>query len=100
MGEIAARLADAAVLTSDNPRTEDPAAILDQMLEGARGVGDGRLTVEPDREAAIGRALETAGGGDAVVIAGKGHEATQEFADRTVDFDDREVARRRLEGLR
>jgi UDP-N-acetylmuramoyl-L-alanyl-D-glutamate--2,6-diaminopimelate ligase len=100
MGEIAARLADAAVLTSDNPRTEDPAAILDQMLEGARGVGDGRLTVEPDREAAIGRALETAGGGDAVVIAGKGHEATQEFADRTVDFDDREVARRRVEGLR
>ena len=95
MGEVASRLADRVIVTSDNPRSEDPLAIIDDVLSGASG----RPEVEPDRAAAIGGALEAAGEGDVVVIAGKGHEQGQEFADRTVPFDDREVAREALRRL-
>jgi len=92
MGEVVARLADGAIVTSDNPRNEDPQAIIDQILTGISGEVD----VEPDRSVAIAMALERAEEGDVVVIAGKGHEQGQEFADRIVPFDDREVARETL----
>jgi UDP-N-acetylmuramoyl-L-alanyl-D-glutamate--2,6-diaminopimelate ligase len=93
MGEIARRLADEVIVTSDNPRSEDPEAIIAEILEGA-----GQQVVhDADREAAIARALAGAGPGDVVVIAGKGHEQGQEFADgRTLPFDDLTVARRIL----
>jgi UDP-N-acetylmuramoyl-L-alanyl-D-glutamate--2,6-diaminopimelate ligase len=95
MGDVAARLADSAIVTSDNPRSEDPQAIIDEILAGMSGDPE----VEPDREAAIASALERAGEGDVVVIAGKGHERGQEFADRIVPFDDREVVRETLRRL-
>src|SRR5439155_3078480 len=89
MGRIASELADLAILTSDNPRTEDPLGIIQEVLAGVTG----EIEVEPDRAAAIERAISAAGEGDVVLIAGKGHEQGQEFADRTIPFDDREVAR-------
>jgi UDP-N-acetylmuramoyl-L-alanyl-D-glutamate--2,6-diaminopimelate ligase len=89
MGRIASELADVAIVTSDNPRSEDPAAIIEEILAGVTR----EVEVEPDRAAAIERALSQAAEGDVVLIAGKGHEQGQEFADRTVPFDDREVAR-------
>jgi UDP-N-acetylmuramoyl-L-alanyl-D-glutamate--2,6-diaminopimelate ligase len=89
MGRIAAELADVAIVTSDNPRSEDPDAIIAEVLEGAGA----SLEAEPDRASAIERALALAQEGDVVVIAGKGHEQGQELADRTIPFDDREVAR-------
>jgi UDP-N-acetylmuramoyl-L-alanyl-D-glutamate--2,6-diaminopimelate ligase len=91
MGEVAARLADEVVLTSDNPRSEDPSAIIDAVLEG---ISDrSHLLVEPDRRAAIAAAVGRAGDGDVVVIAGKGHETTQTTGDVVVPFDDRAIAR-------
>jgi UDP-N-acetylmuramoyl-L-alanyl-D-glutamate--2,6-diaminopimelate ligase len=95
MGAIATRLADRVVVTSDNPRSEEPDAIIAEILDGV----EAPVEVEPDRAAAIARALEEAGEGDVVVIAGKGHEQGQEFADRTIPFDDREVAREALRRL-
>jgi UDP-N-acetylmuramoyl-L-alanyl-D-glutamate--2,6-diaminopimelate ligase len=95
MGEAVSRLADRAVVTSDNPRSEDPAAIIDEILAGMNG----DYVVEADRAAAIALAIEEAGEGDVVVIAGKGHEQGQEFRDRTIPFDDREVARDALRRL-
>jgi UDP-N-acetylmuramoyl-L-alanyl-D-glutamate--2,6-diaminopimelate ligase len=95
MGRIAAELADLAIVTSDNPRSEEPDAIIAEILEGA---GEG-LEVEPDRRGAIARAIDGAQEGDVVVIAGKGHEQGQQFHDRTVPFDDREVAREALRRL-
>jgi UDP-N-acetylmuramoyl-L-alanyl-D-glutamate--2,6-diaminopimelate ligase len=92
MGEVAARLADVAVVTSDNPRGEDPEAIIDEIVAGA-GAGPAATWRESDRRAAIARALESARAGDVVVIAGKGHESSQDFGDRVVPFSDREVAR-------
>ncbi len=96
----AAAMADVAVLTSDNPRSEDPEAILDAMEEGARRAVDegapATLHRVVDREAAIALALREARPGDLVLVAGKGHETGQTFADRTVAFDDREVAARLL----
>jgi UDP-N-acetylmuramoyl-L-alanyl-D-glutamate--2,6-diaminopimelate ligase len=95
MGEVVSRLADRAIVTSDNPRSEEPTAIIDEILTGMRGDED----VEPDRAAAIALAIEHADEGDVVVIAGKGHEQGQEFSDRTIPFDDREVARDALRRL-
>jgi UDP-N-acetylmuramoyl-L-alanyl-D-glutamate--2,6-diaminopimelate ligase len=94
MGEAASRLADRVVVTSDNPRNEEPQEIIDQVLEGMRG----DYVTEPDRAAAIGLALKEAGAGDIVLIAGKGHEDYQEIAGVKYPFDDREVAQRMLEG--
>jgi UDP-N-acetylmuramoyl-L-alanyl-D-glutamate--2,6-diaminopimelate ligase len=90
MGE-AATTADFAVITNDNPRSEDPAAIIEAVISGVPA--DASFLVEPDRRAAIRRALRFADVADAVLILGKGHEAEQEFADRTVPFDDAQVAR-------
>jgi UDP-N-acetylmuramoyl-L-alanyl-D-glutamate--2,6-diaminopimelate ligase len=95
MGAAAARHADVAVFTSDNPRSEDPEAIIDQVAAGAAGPAAVERIV--DRRAAIERALALADAGDVVVIAGKGHERYQEFEHgRTVPFDDVEVARAAL----
>jgi UDP-N-acetylmuramoyl-L-alanyl-D-glutamate--2,6-diaminopimelate ligase len=95
MGRIAAEHADVAIVTSDNPRSERPEAIIDEIVAG----GDGGLEVEPDRRRAIERALEEARPGDVVVIAGKGHEQGQEIAGRKLPFDDRDVAREALRRL-
>ncbi len=98
MGAACARLADRLVVTSDNPRSEDPVAIIDAILKGVPG-GDGcqlsmsGVTVEPDRRAAICYALRNAGAGDVVIVAGKGHETTQEIKGVKHPFDDREVVR-------
>jgi UDP-N-acetylmuramoyl-L-alanyl-D-glutamate--2,6-diaminopimelate ligase len=95
MGAAAAELADVAILTSDNPRSEDPLAILAEMLSGALTVPEadrGRVIIEPDRAAAIGLAVAGAGKGDAVLIAGKGHERGQDLGLSVIPFDDREVA--------
>ena len=98
MGEIAARLADVTIVTSDNPRSEDPEAIIDEILAGvpASAAGVERIA---DRRAAIARAVAVARAGDVVVIAGKGHERGQEFAHgRKEPFDDVAVARDALQG--
>jgi UDP-N-acetylmuramoyl-L-alanyl-D-glutamate--2,6-diaminopimelate ligase len=94
MGAVAARGADHTILTSDNPRSEDPAAILAQIAEGFGSCT--RFETIPDREAAIAKALALARPGDTVLLAGKGHENYQEFAHTVVPFDDRDVARRIL----
>ena len=95
MGEAATRLADLAVLTSDNPRSEDPLAIIESVRAGA--VRPEVLVVEPDRRAAIALALDRARPGDVVVVAGKGHETTQVTGDSIMPFDDRAVVRAELE---
>jgi len=92
MGGAAARLADVAIVTSDNPRSESPATIIEQIEAGLdRRNGLVTESIE-DRRAAIARAFEMARAGDTVLIAGKGHETGQTFADETVPFDDRRVA--------
>jgi len=96
MGEIAAELSDLAIVTSDNPRSEEPRAIVDQILEG---IGEAPVEVELDRRKAIAQALSEARPGDVVVIAGKGHEQGQETAGQLLAFDDREVAGALLEEL-
>jgi UDP-N-acetylmuramoyl-L-alanyl-D-glutamate--2,6-diaminopimelate ligase len=95
MGRIAAELADVPIVTSDNPRSEDPGAIIDEIVAGIPGDAE----IIQDRRSAIAHAIESAGPGDVVVIAGKGHEQGQQFRDRTVPFDDREVAREALRRL-
>lgn len=87
----AATGADRVVFTSDNPRSEDPAAIIEDLLAGADGPAD--VSVEPDRRLAIQKAIREAGAGDVVLILGKGHESGQEISGRVVPFDDRRVAR-------
>lgn len=94
MGAAAARLADVAILTSDNPRSEDPLAILAEMLRGVLGVPQperARVIIEPDRAAAIGLAAAMSGKGDVVLVAGKGHETGQYVAGTVLPFDDRAV---------
>jgi UDP-N-acetylmuramoyl-L-alanyl-D-glutamate--2,6-diaminopimelate ligase len=103
MGEIAGRLADLPILTSDNPRSEDPQRIMDEIEAGLVATGLRRVeatarteagyVVEPDRRAAIAIALEVAAPGDIVLIAGKGHEDYQLIGGRRLDFDDRVVVR-------
>jgi len=113
MGEIAARMSDLAVVTSDNPRTEDPLSIIEDALEGVRraaprsytvdtvqnGFGERGHIVLPDRREAIGLAIGVAKRGDTVLIAGKGHETYQIIGRTTVPFDDREEARQALASL-
>ena len=97
MGAVAGRLADVVIVTSDNPRSEDPVVILDQILEGVMAErAQGPDVVTPDRRDAIFEAISLAGIGDVVLIAGKGHETGQQFRERTIPFDDREVAREAL----
>jgi UDP-N-acetylmuramoyl-L-alanyl-D-glutamate--2,6-diaminopimelate ligase len=94
MGAAAVRLADVAIFTSDNPRSEDPLGILGEMLHGVLGVPQGergRLVIEPDRAAAIDFAVGLAGKGDVVVVAGKGHETGQYVGETVLPFDDAEV---------
>jgi UDP-N-acetylmuramoyl-L-alanyl-D-glutamate--2,6-diaminopimelate ligase len=98
MGEVATAMADLTVVTSDNPRSEEPEAIISEIEPGARA-GGGDYRVEPDRRSAIRIALQEARAGDVVVIAGKGHEAAQELRDRTVPFDDRIVAAEEMRAL-
>jgi UDP-N-acetylmuramoyl-L-alanyl-D-glutamate--2,6-diaminopimelate ligase len=102
MGEIAARLADRAWVTSDNPRSERPQAILDEIVAGVTRVpgAEQRYVTEVDRRAAISGALGWARAGDTVVIAGKGHETYQIIGSQTLPFDDRAVAREILGGRR
>jgi UDP-N-acetylmuramoyl-L-alanyl-D-glutamate--2,6-diaminopimelate ligase len=95
MGRLASELADVAIVTSDNPRSEDPEAVAAEVMSGANGAAQ----IELDRAAAIARAIELAEPGDVVLIAGKGAEQGQEFADRTVPFDDREAAKEALKAL-
>jgi UDP-N-acetylmuramoyl-L-alanyl-D-glutamate--2,6-diaminopimelate ligase len=98
MGRAGASLSDLAIVTSDNPRSEDPGAIIEEILAGIPD--EAEVEVEPDRRAAIGLAFERARQGDIVVIAGKGHEQGQEFeGGRKIPFDDREVAREELRRL-
>ena len=97
MGAISSQLADVPIVTSDNPRSEEPEAIIHEILTGM----EPGVEVDPDRREAIARAIELAAPGDVVVIAGKGHEQGQEFKEgRKVPFDDREVAREALRRLR
>jgi UDP-N-acetylmuramoyl-L-alanyl-D-glutamate--2,6-diaminopimelate ligase len=100
MGEIAVRLADRAWVTSDNPRTERPEAIIEEIVAGIEraGAGPARYAADPDRTAAIRAALGWARAGDVVVIAGKGHETYQILGTEVVPFDDREIARRIITG--
>jgi len=93
MGAMAARLSEIAIVTSDNPRSEPPEAILEEITRGMNGYKTAERHVIVDRREAIGLALELAGPGDAVVIAGKGHETTQTLRERSIPFDDRQVAR-------
>jgi UDP-N-acetylmuramoyl-L-alanyl-D-glutamate--2,6-diaminopimelate ligase len=97
MGRAAGENSDFVVLTSDNPRSEDPLAIMNDALVGVRRV-DVPHVVEPDRAAAIARAIKEAHAGDIVILAGKGHEPYQVLKDKTIPFDDRAVARRVLKG--
>ncbi|MEN9792058.1 MAG: hypothetical protein RL330_136 [Actinomycetota bacterium] len=96
MGAVAAQLADMVVVTSDNPRSEDPGSIIEEILAGTSPAARAEVRACPDRAEAIESALRTAGRGDMVVIAGKGHETRQEIGATTVPFDDAEVARRIL----
>lgn len=98
MGRALAAGADLAVLTSDNPRSEDPLVILEQMRAGVPQVAS--VLVEPDRAAAIDLVVRRAGPGDVVVVLGKGHEQGQEGAAGSAPFDDRDVLRKAIEGLR
>ena len=98
MGMAAAELSDFVVLTSDNPRSEDPLAIMNDAMVGVRRFDTPHIA-EPDRERAIRKAIEDAAPGDVVILAGKGHETYQILRDGPVPFDDREVARRVLRGF-
>lgn len=102
MGREAARFCDAVIITSDNPRSEDPLAIIEEVAKGAEELARERgaaLYKEVDRKKAIALALQLAGPGDGVVVAGKGHETTQTIGDRVIPFDDRQVVRSLLEEM-
>ena len=98
MGEVAGRLSDLTILTNDNPRSEDPLKIIGDVVVGMQKT-HGKYLIEPDREKAIRMALDEAGEGDIVLLAGKGHENYQMLAGRTIEWDDRETARRALRSL-
>ncbi len=95
MGEVAGNSSDVVVLTSDNPRSEDPLRIINDVIVGLQKT-KAKSIVEADRAVAVERALDAAHAGDIVLLAGKGHETYQVLRDRTIDFDDREVVRRLL----
>src|SRR5688500_14742488 len=93
MGAVATRLSDVVIVTSDNPRSEPPEAILEEIQRGMNGGRGAEYHAIVDRRDAIARALELAGPDDVVVIAGKGHETYQVVRDKQLPFDDRQVAR-------
>jgi UDP-N-acetylmuramoyl-L-alanyl-D-glutamate--2,6-diaminopimelate ligase len=95
MGEVTGRLSDLTILSSDNPRDEDPLKIISDIIVGLQKTA-GKYLIEPDREKAIGVAMDEARAGDIVLLAGKGHENYQILAERTLEFDDRDMARRAL----
>jgi UDP-N-acetylmuramoyl-L-alanyl-D-glutamate--2,6-diaminopimelate ligase len=95
MGEVTGRLSDLTILSSDNPRTEDPLKIISDIIVGLQKTS-GKYLIEPDREKAIGVAMDEARAGDIILLAGKGHENYQILADRTLEFDDRDMARSAL----
>jgi UDP-N-acetylmuramoyl-L-alanyl-D-glutamate--2,6-diaminopimelate ligase len=95
MGEVAGRLSDLTILSSDNPKSEDPLKIISDIVVGLQKT-QGKYIIEPDREEAIGLAIDEARAGDILLLAGKGHENYQILGDRTLEFDDREVARKAL----
>jgi UDP-N-acetylmuramoyl-L-alanyl-D-glutamate--2,6-diaminopimelate ligase len=95
MGEVTGRLSDLTILSNDNPRNEDPLKIISDIIVGLQKTG-GKYLIEPDREKAVALAIDEAREGDMVLLAGKGHENYQMLASGTVEFDDREVARRAL----
>jgi UDP-N-acetylmuramoyl-L-alanyl-D-glutamate--2,6-diaminopimelate ligase len=95
MGELSGRLSDLSILTSDNPRQEDPLKIISDIVVGTQKSG-GKYLIEPDRAKAIQKGIEEARAGDIVLLAGKGHEDYQIFADHTIHFDDREEAKKAL----
>ena len=99
MGAVVARFADVAFITTDNPRSEDPLAIIEQIRAGIGSGASAEIVLEPDRRLAIHRALGDARPGDVVVVAGKGHETTQQLADRAVRFSDQEVVREALAAM-
>jgi UDP-N-acetylmuramoyl-L-alanyl-D-glutamate--2,6-diaminopimelate ligase len=92
---VSGRLSDITILSNDNPRKEDPLKIISDVVVGVQKAG-GKYLIEPDREAAIGLAMDQARPGDIVLLAGKGHENYQILADVTLEFDDREIARKAL----
>ena len=102
MGRIAAENADIAIVTSDNPRTEDPDTIVAEVAVGVKEIKEKKPSLDyeviVDRRSAIQRAIELAKGDDIVLIAGKGHEDYQILKDKTIHFDDREEARKALKG--
>jgi UDP-N-acetylmuramoyl-L-alanyl-D-glutamate--2,6-diaminopimelate ligase len=98
MGAIAEALCDRIVITSDNPRSEDPAQIITDIISGLKSVNAEKVTVEPDRGKAVGLLKNITNNNDVVIIAGKGHEDYQILKDRTIHFDDREEARKVFEG--
>ena len=91
MGEVSGKLSDYTIITSDNPRQEEPSAIIANIVTGMEKT-DGKYETEIDRRTAIFKAIDMASEGDTVLIAGKGHEDYQIFDDRTIHFDDSEVA--------
>ncbi|HYL63742.1 MAG TPA: UDP-N-acetylmuramoyl-L-alanyl-D-glutamate--2,6-diaminopimelate ligase [Candidatus Methylomirabilis sp.] len=95
MGEVTGRLSDLTILSSDNPRTEDPLKIISDIIVGLQKTA-GKYLIEPDREKAIEMAVDEARAGDIVLLAGKGHENYQILADRTLEFDDRDMVRKAL----
>jgi UDP-N-acetylmuramoyl-L-alanyl-D-glutamate--2,6-diaminopimelate ligase len=95
MGEVTGRLSDLTILSSDNPRSEDPLKIISDIIVGLQKTG-GKYLIEPDREKAVALAIDEAKAGDIVLLAGKGHENYQMLASGTIEFDDREMARRVL----
>ncbi len=98
MGAAATEGADLTVITTDNPRSEDPSAIIAEVERGAIA-GGGPYVIEPDRRAAIRLGLREARSGDVVIVAGRGHESEQELADASVAFDDRVVVREELDAI-
>ena len=98
MGAIAEKIADKIVITSDNPRSEDPQQIITDIIAGLKSVDPEKVTVEPDRGRAIELLKTISNNNDVIIIAGKGHEDYQILKDKTIHFDDREEARRVFEG--
>jgi UDP-N-acetylmuramoyl-L-alanyl-D-glutamate--2,6-diaminopimelate ligase len=97
MGEVAGALADWTIVTSDNPRSEDPLAIISDIERGIKKTGPKNYKIIPDREKAIEQALSMGEKGDHVLVAGKGHENYQILKEKTIHFDDAEVIRKILE---